>query len=320
MNCGLHVKQLIADNPLIPLSNNIKKKIIMLRIPQLFIALALTATTAAAQNKPKETVTLAEDKDAVLMVGKKDSTTKNSPYIGIGTGGVKISTKRQDSINKRKDRTNALADVGPGYQCASRQDQLCRPCCTAIPAGTRRQKEQQSVLLRQGKSINVNIWPVLMNIKLLQRKSQKISLYTGAGLQLYNFKFNKDISFINETTPKVIEDNVQFSKNKLAFAYASIPLMVNFKTRMGGSNLWLTYGFGAIGGYCFDSWTKQISDERGKQKNHDEFNFQKFNLNLSGEIGIDNYIRFYATYQVTNMFKDALTQNPYCIGIRFFGI
>lgn len=294
----------------------------MLRIIQLLIALTLTALTAAAQNKPKETVTLAEDdtKSAMLVVGKKDSMTKNSHYFAVGTGGVKVTTKRQDSINKRKKVEMHWLMLDLGINALNDRTNYADPAAQQYLQVPGDKKNGNLFSLRQGKSINVNIWPVLMNIKLMQSKAQKISLYTGAGLQLYNFKFNKDISFVNETTPQVIEDNVKFSKNKLAFAYVSIPLMLNFKTRMGGSNLWLTYGFGAIGGYCFDSWTKQISDERGKQKNHDEFNFQKFNLNLSGEIGIDNYIRFYATYQVTNMYKDALTQNPYCIGIRFFGI
>lgn len=292
----------------------------MLRIPQLLIVLAFTATTAAAQNKPKETVTLSEDKDSRLFVGKKDSASKNTTYFSVGSGGVKVTSKKQDSLNRKKTVELHWLMFDLGINALNDRTNYSDPAAQQYLQVPGDKKNGNLFALRQGKSINVNIWPVLMNIKLMQGRNQKISLYTGAGLQLYNFKFNKDISFINETTPQVIEDNVKFSKNKLAFAYASIPLMFNFKTRMGGSKLWLTYGFGAIGGYCFDSWTKQISDERGKQKNHDEFNFQKFNLNLSGEIGIDNYIRFYATYQVTNMFKDALVQNPYCIGIRFFGI
>jgi len=187
-----------------------------------------------------------------------------------------------------------------------------------VPAG---RKNADLFSLRPGKSVNVNIWPVLINFRLMNGRRQKISFYTGAGLQLYNFRFTKAISYLNDTRPEVIMDSVGFSKNKLAFAYASIPVMVNFKTRLSaGNDLWLTYGFGVIGGYCLDSWTKQISDERGKQKNHDAFNFRKFNLNLSGEIGIANYFRVYATYQVTNLYKNALVQYPYAVGIRFFGI
>lgn len=246
----------------------------------------------------------------------KDSTKKAKHAISIGSGGVNIDEDAHDSaavyvhwlmfdlgINALNDKTN--------YGDAAAQQYL------DVPSG---RKNADLFSLRPGKSVNVNIWPVLVNFRLMNGRHQKISFYTGAGLQLYNFRFTKTISYLNDTHPEVIMDSVDFSKNKLAFAYAAVPLMVNFKTRLSTNNLWLTYGFGVIGGYCLDSWTKQISDERGKQKNHDAFNFKKFNLSLSAEIGIDNYIRFYATYQVTNLYKNALVQYPYAIGIRFFGI
>jgi len=270
---------------------------------------------AAAQEKKED-----EDRnvDARLHIGKED-TARNHTYVSLGTDGIKVSSKRLDSINQgRKVRLHFLM-LDLGINALNDRTDYSSPAAQQYLQVPADKKNSSLFSLRQGKSINVNIWPVLMDIRLLKTRSQKISLYTGAGLQLYNFKFNKDITYLNNTSPMLIEDTVQFSKNKLAFAYVSIPLMVNFKTRMGG-NFWVTYGVGVIGGYCFDSWTKQISDERGKQKNHDQFNFQKFNLNLSGEIGINGYIRFYGTYQVTNMYQNSLVQNPYCIGIRFFGV
>lgn len=257
--------------------------------------------------------------DSVSSKKSCDTSGTNSHYLTIGGDGLKISNKMRDSIrSKRTVNThflmfdlgfNALHDAS-NYANQDVQQYLQVP-------GNKQNGNLYS--LRQGKSINVNIWPVLLDINLLRNRSQKISLYTGAGLQIYNFRFNKDISHLNNSSPMVIDDSVNFSKNKLAFAYLSVPLMVNFKTKVS-SKLWVTYGLGVIGGYCFDSWTKQISDERGKQKNHDQFNFQKFNLNLSGEIGLKGYIRLYGTYQVTNLYQNTMSQNPYAIGIRFFGV
>jgi hypothetical protein len=290
------------------------KKFILATAAMLCLSLSLFA------QDQKQADQTDKDTDLILNVGKKDDDkTKDGGYISVGSGGLKVTSKRLDSINQARRVSvhfltldlgiNALHDQ-TNYNSAEAQQYL--------QVGS--DKRNSSLFsLRQGKSINVNIWPVLIDFKLLKGRNQRISIYTGAGMQLYNFKFNKDISFLNNTRPMVIEDSVQFSKNKLAFAYVSIPLMLKFKTRVGG-NFWITYGVGVIGGYCFDSWTKQISDERGKQKNHDQFNFQKFNLNLSGEIGINGYIRFYGTYQVTNMYQNGLAQNPYCIGIRFFGV
>jgi hypothetical protein len=168
-------------------------------------------------------------------------------------------------------------------------------------------------------SINVNIWPVMLELRLLQSSQHMFSLYTGAGTQIYNFKYKKNITYVNETTPKIIEDNVIFSKNKLAVAYISVPLMFNYNTRLGGDT-WFTVGAGLIGGYAYDVWTKQISDERGKQKNSDAFNIDRFNLNFCGEIGVTDIIRFFGTYQLNNLYTSGLNQHPYSIGIRFFGL
>ena len=272
-----------------------------------------------AQDEKTDTTGTGKEANGMLMIGKTDTAKKNGGYISLGSGGIKVSSKKLDSLNQAKRVKVHFLMLDLGFNALNDRSNYASPAAQQYLQVGADRKNSNLFSLRQGKSINVNIWPVMLDLRLLKSRNQKISLYTGAGLQLYNFRFNKDISYLNETSPMVIEDSVKFSKNKLAFAYVSIPLMFNFKTRLGG-NFWVTYGLGVIGGYCFDSWTKQISDERGKQKNHDQFNFQKFNLNLSGEIGINGYIRFYGTYQVTNMYQNSLAQNPYCIGIRFFGI
>lgn len=295
--------------------NNLTINIYMTRFIIMLVVAFSIATTVFAQDA-RDTV---KNTNAVLMIGKKDTSQKDAMSISLGSGGIKVGTKKQDSVNNSRRVKMHFLMLDLGINALHDRTDYSSPAAQQYLQVGADRKNGNLFSLRQGKSINVNIWPVLMELRLLKTHGQKISLYTGAGMQLYNFKFNKDISFLNETNPMVIEDSVKFSKNKLAFAYVSIPLMVNFKTRVGG-NFWITYGVGVIGGYCFDSWTKQISDERGKQKNHDQFNFQKFNLNLSGEIGINGYIRFYGTYQVTDMYQNSLSQNPYCIGIRFFGI
>lgn len=282
-----------------------------------YLLLTLTGITllsnAFGQNAPSQKGLIIDN----TSTQQTKDTSKEGGYISVGEGGLLISKGKTRKADKKFLVHYLMFDLGinalndkTDYSSPAAQQYL------QVPAD---KQNSNLFAMRTSKSINVNIWPVLFNYRLLKTKNQTISLYSGAGMQFYNFRFNKNISYLNETVPMVIEDSVIFSKNKLAFAYVSIPLMLNFKTRLAkGVNL--VYGFGAIGGYAFDTWTKQISDERGKQKNHDQFNFQRFNLNLSGEIGISGYIRFYGTYQVTNMYKNSLVQNPYCIGIRFLGV
>ncbi|MBN9483075.1 MAG: hypothetical protein BGO70_01365 [Bacteroidetes bacterium 43-93] len=176
--------------------------------------------------------------------------------------------------------------------------------------------------LRTGKSINVNIWPVMAKLKLLKTPGQKIYLSTGIGLQIYNFRYSKDITFVNNTVPQVVllDSTTDYRKNKLVVNYLSIPLQMTFKTRMA-NKLWLVYGVGITGGYRIGSWTKQVSQKFGKQKNHDSFNLNDFNSCVTAEFGLDDYFRIYASYQLTNMYKDAFVdQRPFSIGLRFGGI
>ena len=276
----------------------------------LSVACCAVASMTCAQNDPDTT---AFDTASVHKGPSKGD------YISVGSGGVRISNRKADSLSRNRRFHVHFISLDLGLNAWNDRTDYSSPAAQQYLRVPGDQKNANLFSMRTAKSINVNVWPVLFDYTLFKSKGQKILLYSGVGMQFYNFRFTRNISYLNTTNPMVIEDSVSFSKNKLAFAYLSVSLALNFKTRMA-KGFWLTYGFGVIGGYAFDTWTKQISDERGKQKNHDQFNFQRFNLNLSGEIGVENYIRLYATYQVTNLYQNSLVQNPYCIGIRFLGI
>ena len=190
--------------------------------------------------------------------------------------------------------------------------------------------------IRQSKSINVNIYPIMFKANLLRSNKQRLMLVTGLGMQIYNFRFTKPVSYRSDPTPYVTLDTISFSKNKLAINYLTVPLMLNGKTKIAstphstkegdassstyGKGYWLTYGVGISGGYLLSSWTKQISDQRGKDKDHDPFNFTRTNLCINGEIGLDGYVRLYASYQITKLHDSYLDQHPFCIGLRFLGL
>lgn len=286
----------------------------------LTIALVVLAIVSKAQETKIEVVTdNTSAQDSTIVVVDSLNNKDNKTYVSLGSGGIRVSTKTKDLEKDKKRVELHYLGLDLGVNMLNDLSNYAAPQAQAFLNVSPDKQNANLFALNPGKSVNVNIWPVLAEIKLMRNKHQKISLYTGAGMQFYNFRFNKNISILNETVPTWMEDSVKFTKNKLAFAYASIPVMLNFKTRMS-KDVWLTYGAGVIGGYAFDIWTKQISAERGKQKNHDAFNFNRFNMNLCGEVGLAGIIRFYATYQLTNIYQNSLDQRPFCIGIRFLGI
>jgi len=167
------------------------------------------------------------------------------------------------------------------------------------------------------KSVNVNLWPVTARYRLLKTKHERIYLSAGIGAQFYNFRYDNGLTY-TKSPNTVIYDTGHFSKNKLGVTYLSVPLMLTFKTVYGSKAY--VYGVGVTGGYEIGAWTKQRSAGAGKVKQHDDFDIQKYNSCLAAELGLDGIVRFYATYQYTSLYKDALVQYPVSVGVRFMGL
>lgn len=242
-----------------------------------------------------------------------DNTEKKGHSVSVSVG----SDEDKDTADKVFDLHFGMLDLGLNY--LDDGTNYAAPGAQAFLHVNDNLKNEHLFSLREGKSVNVNVYPVVLKARVLKTPGQRIYMSLGAGLQMYNFRFNKPISYLNNTTPTVIMDSVLFTKNKVGLTFLSVPLMVTSKTKLA-KDLWLVYGVGVNAGYRLASWTKQVSGERGKQKNHDQFNFNNFNLSITGEVGIDGWLRLYASYQLTPLHKDALTQFPYAIGFRFVGI
>ena len=247
---------------------------------------------------------------------ESDSTKKNGKYLSIGSGGVKMG-KHGDTSDKVFDVQIGMLDLGINY--LQDKTNYTDPAVQNFLQVSNEMKNENLFSLREGKSINVNIYPILLKYRALKTENHRIYVSMGLGLQMYNFRFNKPITYVNETTPMVVTDTLHFSKNKVGLTYLTVPLMVTMKTKLA-KDLWVVYGAGVTAGYRIASWTKQVSHELGKQKNHDQFNFNNFNSCVTAEVGVEGYFRLYASYQLTALHENILDQHPYCIGVRFLGI
>lgn len=250
-----------------------------------------TATAQDKEEKTKKSISIGSD-GVDFEIGKKRNKAFNVEYFVLDLG--------LNSIDDKSDYTSTAAQTLLQVPDAYQNENLFN--------------------LRSGKSWNVNLWPVLTSWRVLNTDGQKMYIGSGIGLQMYNFRFTKPVTYSNEVSPVAYLDSVNtISKNKLGFTYMSIPLMLTFKTR-AADKAWIVYGFGITGGYRISSYVKQVSDEQGKRKNHDKFNFSDFNSCLTAEIGLDGYFRLYASYQLTALQENGLDQHPFSIGFRFGGI
>ena len=163
-------------------------------------------------------------------------------YLYIGTGGVVVSDHKKDTVQESIfgvqygmiDFGFNMFDDKTNYNSSAAQSFLHTDAAN---------KNTNLFSLNQSKSININIYPVMFKYRLLNNPAQKICLVTGLGLQLYNFRFNKSISYVNNSTSYVIMDTVGFKKNKLAFDYLNVPLEILLKSRLTKKHSFV-YGFG----------------------------------------------------------------------------
>jgi hypothetical protein len=174
--------------------------------------------------------------------------------------------------------------------------------------------DQNSNKLITGKSSNVNIWLFIQKLNLIKHV---VNLKYGLGLEMYNFRYDNDISFRKDPAPYAFNDSITFTKNKLYVEYLTVPIMLNFNTTPD-SRRGLSISAGVSAGYLTNSRNKQISGERGKQKYRGDFNFEPWRLAAIGEIGLGP-VRLYGSYSVNRLQKDItrVEQYPYTVGIRF---
>lgn len=165
--------------------------------------------------------------------------------------------------------------------------------------------------LRNGKSINVNIWFFMQRVNLVQHV---VNLKYGLGLELNNYRYTEDIKYQRPPSPLVIMDTVTYSKNKLAADYLTVPLMLNFNftpNRRHGFGL----SVGASAGYLYSSRQKTISDEFGKKKDRGDFELRDWKISYIAELSL-GIVKLYGSYATQSMFEKGLDHTPYTVGFR----
>lgn len=171
-----------------------------------------------------------------------------------------------------------------------------------------------SFKLNNLKSSNVNIWLFMQKLNVVKHV---VNLKYGLGLEMYNFRYDSRISYRKDPVPYVYNDSISFSKNKLYVGYLTVPLMVNINPTPDKKRSF-SFSAGVSAGYMLSNRNKQVSAERGKQKNNGDFNLEPWRLAAVAELGLGP-VRLYGSYSINRLHKEStgLEQYPYAVGIRF---
>lgn len=263
--------------------------------------------------------TFAQADTTTINTPKSDSA-KNRSAITISSGSddlldIKIgnnsSKKKKSSVttdwwifdlgftNFRDETNYTTAQAGSYFKMLRPQDGMV---------------SSKSMDLTPSKSSNVNIWFFMQRFNL---SKQKLNLKYGLGLEMYNFRYERSLSYRKNPENFVFNDSINFSKNKLYAGYITLPFMINFTPNPEHKKS-LSISAGISAGYLISSRNKQISNERGKEKIRGNFDLEPFRLAIIGELGLGK-VRLYGSYSLNTLHKSStgLQQYPFAFGIRF---
>ncbi len=185
----------------------------------------------------------------------------------------------------------------------------------SLPYGPGPIMSPENFTLNNKKSTNVNVWVVSQKLNLYQHK---INLKYGLGLEMFNFRFDKSISFREDIASNVKYDVVSFTKNKLLVKYLTVPVQINFTPNpTNGKAFYASMGLSV--GYLWNAKNKQISGERGKENFRGNFNLNDWRFATIGEIGV-GVVRLYGSFANNNLFnknQSFLDMHPFAVGLRF---
>lgn len=186
--------------------------------------------------------------------------------------------------------------------------------------------------LRNGKSMNVNIWFFNQRVNLIRHV---VNLKYAVGLELNNYRYKSNIRYNEEPslTQVVMMDATpgrSYKKNKLAADYLTVPLMLNFNflpenkrtvsASKSGVSVSSSYGYGfsagVSAGYLYTSRNKFITSDEGKRKIKDDFGLRPWKISYVGEVNL-GYVSIYGSYATKSMYKHGLDMTPYNVGLRF---
>jgi hypothetical protein len=173
----------------------------------------------------------------------------------------------------------------------------------------------ENFTLNNKRSTNVNIWVVAQKLNLYQHK---INLKYGLGVEMFNFRFDKPISFREDIVTNIKMDVVSFTKNKLLVKYLTVPVQINFSPNPTNKKAFYA-SIGMSAGYLWNAKNKQISGERGKEKFRGNFNLNDWRFATIGELGV-GAVRLYGSFANSNLFnknQSFVDMQPFAVGLRF---
>jgi hypothetical protein len=229
------------------------------------------ATSASAQQDSVKRKTKDINYGLSISIGKKDSTGKVNPNKGRFVGGITF-TRFDIGFSK-------LVDNG-SFNLSPTNDFLD---------------------YRSWKTSNVSFDVIQMGYRF----NSNFKIYVAGGFDWTLIRLRKNITIQKDLpTLTYTTDPITYSKNRFSSSYFHIPLNFEFRTKESNKGRRFYVVVGPEVGFLIDGKVKQISDEHGKVKINDDYNFSEFRYGGTLRLGT-NGLAVFAKYYANDMFDSA---------------
>jgi hypothetical protein len=135
------------------------------------------------------------------------------------------------------------------------------------------QPQNQFLNYRAWKTSNVGFDVFQMGVRF----SSNFRLYLAAGFDWTLIRLEDNITILKDQPVLTYrQDNIDYSKNRFSSSYLRLPLAFDFRSNEDHhGNRW-HFVFGPEGGVLLEGMVKQISQEYGKQKFYNPYNYANF--------------------------------------------
>lgn len=134
------------------------------------------------------------------------------------------------------------------------------------------------------------------------RFNPNFKVYIAGGFDWTLIRLKNNIT-IQPNTPDLtyIEEPINFSKNRFSNSYVHIPLNFEFRSKENDRGKRFYFVLGPEVSFLLNGKVKQISDERGKEKFKDDYNFQPVRVGGTVRLGYGG-IGLFTKYYFNDMF------------------
>ncbi|MBC7745383.1 MAG: hypothetical protein H7096_09800 [Flavobacterium sp.] len=136
------------------------------------------------------------------------------------------------------------------------------------------------------------------------RFNSHFKVYLAAGLDWNHMRLKENITF-QKKQPMLtaLTETIDFKKNRFSSQYLRVPLSFQLRSKDDHKGDRFNFVFGPEVGFLLNGKIKQVSNERGKEKFKDDYNFNPFRYGAFARLGYGG-MGIYAKYYMNDVFAD----------------